>query len=162
MGIGRKSQHRGRASRESNSGLSATRREILAGMLAVAWPTITPALAEKQTGDVRVIHQLRIYEIFEANKAAFHARFRDHAIRIMKRYGFDFVALWETQQPQGRTEFVYILRWPDEQTMSDAWANFMADSEWSEIKERTAPESGDMVGQITERVLRPTDYSAVI
>jgi hypothetical protein len=24
------------------------------------------------------VHQLRIYEIFEASKAAFHARFRDH------------------------------------------------------------------------------------
>jgi hypothetical protein len=32
-----------------------------------------------------MIHQLRIYEIFENNKDAFHARFRDHAARIMKR-----------------------------------------------------------------------------
>jgi hypothetical protein len=32
-----------------------------------------------------MIHQLRIYEIFEPNKAAFHARFRDHAARIMQR-----------------------------------------------------------------------------
>ena len=104
---------------------------------------------------------MRIYEIFDTNKAAFHARFRDHAIRIMKRYGFDFVALWETQQ-QDRTEFVYMLRWPDERTMTDAWAQFMADGEWSEIKEKTGAESGNMVGQITERVLRPTDYSAAI
>lgn len=162
MGIGEKSQRCNRAGRDSSHRLSATRREVLAGMLVMASPAISPALAEKQKGDIRVIHQLRIYEIFEANKAAFHARFRDHAIRIMKRYGFDFVALWETRQPQGRTEFVYMLRWPDEQTMTGAWANFMADSEWSEIKERTAAESGNMVGQITERVLRPTDYSAVI
>jgi hypothetical protein len=33
------------------------------------------------------VHQLRIYEIFEASKAAFHARFRDHAARIMRREG---------------------------------------------------------------------------
>ena len=33
-----------------------------------------------------MIHQLRIYEIFEHNKAAFHARFRDHATRIMGRF----------------------------------------------------------------------------
>ncbi|MFE0018121.1 NIPSNAP family protein [Mesorhizobium sp. NPDC059054] len=159
--MGEESQHCDRANRGSRCRLSATRREILTGMLVAAWPAISPALAEKQKGDIRVIHQLRIYEIFEANKAAFHARFRDHAIRIMKKYGFDFIALWETQ-PQGRTEFVYLLRWPDEQTMTDAWARFMADSEWSEIKERTATESGSMVGQITERVLRPTDYSEVI
>ncbi|WP_244483297.1 NIPSNAP family protein [Mesorhizobium sp. 1M-11] len=159
--MGEKSQHCDRANRGSRCRLSATRRKILTGMLVAAWPAISPALAEKQKGNIQVIHQLRIYEIFEANKAAFHARFRDHAIRIMKKYGFDFIALWETQ-PQGRTEFVYLLRWPDEQTMTDAWARFMADSEWSEIKERTATESGSMVGQITERVLRPTDYSAVI
>ena len=30
-----------------------------------------------------MIHQLRIYEIFEHNKAAFHQRFRDHAARII-------------------------------------------------------------------------------
>jgi len=39
-----------------------------------------------------MIQQLRIYEIFEHNKEAFQARFRDHAMRIMKRYGFAFVA----------------------------------------------------------------------
>jgi hypothetical protein len=38
-----------------------------------------------------MIQQLRIYEIFENNKAAFHARFRDHAARIMQRYGFRHV-----------------------------------------------------------------------
>ena len=31
-----------------------------------------------------MIQQLRTYEIFEKNKAAFHARFRDHAARIMQ------------------------------------------------------------------------------
>jgi hypothetical protein len=33
----------------------------------------------------KVIHQLRIYEIFDANKKAFHDRFRDHAMRIMAK-----------------------------------------------------------------------------
>ena len=55
-----------------------------------------------------VIHQLRIYEIFEHNKATFHARFRDHAVRIMQRHGFHFGGLWETKRSE-RTEFVYVL-----------------------------------------------------
>jgi hypothetical protein len=50
-----------------------------------------------------MIHQLRIYEIFEHNKAAFHARFRDHAARIMARHGFQIVAMWEAKTA-GRTE----------------------------------------------------------
>ena len=44
-----------------------------------------------------MIHQLRIYEIFEHNKSAFHERFRDHAARIMQKYGFDIVAMWEAR-----------------------------------------------------------------
>lgn len=102
-----------------------------------------------------MIHQLRIYEIFEANKAAFHARFRDHAARIMRRHGFDIAAMWEAQTAT-RTEFVYLLRWPDEQAKTDAWAAFMADQEWSDIKQATRVH-GALVGSIEDRVLRPTD-----
>jgi len=59
-------------------------------------------------GVVEMMHQLRIYEIFEQNKAAFHDRFRDHAARIMKSYGFDIIAMWESKT-NDRTEFVYLL-----------------------------------------------------
>ncbi len=105
-----------------------------------------------------MIYQLRIYEIFEANKDAFHARFRDHAMRIMARYGFDFAGLWETVAPE-RTEFLYLLRWPDDATMRRQWQTFMADEEWAQIKRETNAAHGDMVGTIREQVLAPTDYS---
>ena len=105
-----------------------------------------------------MIHQLRIYEIFEHNKAAFHARFRDHAARIMKTYGFDILAMWETQT-ESRTEFVYLLKWTDESTMRAAWANFRADEEWKEIKRITSAQHGDLVGEIEGRLLLPTNYS---
>ena len=107
-----------------------------------------------------MIQQLRIYEIFEHNKAAFHARFRDHAARIMQaRYGFRIVAMWETQFGD-RTEFAYLLEWPDEVAKTAAWSAFMADTEWSEIKRVTHAEHGLMVGQIEDRLLAPTDYSS--
>ncbi|HEY0945678.1 MAG TPA: NIPSNAP family protein [Opitutaceae bacterium] len=121
-----------------------------------------PATARPETPPPSdAIHQLRIYEIFEHNKAAFHERFRAHAMRIMReRYGFDFVALWETQSDD-RTEFVYLLRWPDAPTMKAQWTAFMADEEWKEIKRRTAAVHGQLVGEIQERVLQPTAYSPV-
>src|SRR5438094_431735 len=83
-----------------------------------------------------MIHQLRIYEIFERNKAAFHDRFRNHAARIMRSYGFDIIAMWESKT-NDRTEFVYLLVWPDEQTMLRAWGQFRADEEWKKIKKLT-------------------------
>jgi heme-degrading monooxygenase HmoA len=108
-----------------------------------------------------MIHQLRIYEIFEHNKAAFHDRFRDHAARIMKTYGFNILAMWESKTDQ-RTEFVYLLAWPDEGRMRAAWSRFMADEEWKEIKRITSAQHGDLVGEIEERVLVLTNYSPLV
>lgn len=105
-----------------------------------------------------MIYQLRIYEIFETNKDAFHARFRDHAMRIMGQYGFDFVGLWESATPE-RTEFIYLLRWPDEATMRRQWEEFMADEEWTQIKRETSAKYGDLVGTIDQKVMILTDYS---
>jgi heme-degrading monooxygenase HmoA len=108
-------------------------------------------------GNRAMIHQLRIYEIFEHNKPAFHERFRDHAARIMRKYGFEFVGMWEAKTDRG-TEFVYLLAWPDETAKNAAWTRFMADAEWKEIKRVTSAQHGDLVGAIEDRVLVPTGY----
>jgi heme-degrading monooxygenase HmoA len=105
-----------------------------------------------------MIQQLRVYEIFEHNKAAFHARFRDHAARIMRTYGFAITAMWEAKTDQ-RTEFLYLLTWPDEATMHSAWVAFMADEEWKALIGVTGAEHGDLVGEIEDRVLMPIAYS---
>lgn len=132
-----------------------SRRAIIVTALTAAATFAGPTSATERA---TMIEQLRIYEIFESNKAAFHARFRDHAARIMKRYGFDIAAMWEAKG-KDRTEFVYVLRWPDEATMRERWARFMQDTEWAQIKERTAAEHGRLVGAIEERVMRRTSYS---
>ena len=105
------------------------------------------------------IHQLRIYAIFDDTRDAFHERFRDHAMRIMARHGFDVVATWESRDADGRLRFVYLLQWPDEDTMRERWAAFMADAEWAEIKRHTVREHGQFVGDIEELTLVPTAYS---
>jgi len=105
-----------------------------------------------------MIHQLRIYEIFDENKEAFHERFRDHAKRIMQSYGFRFLSIWETRA-NGRPELAYLLEWPDEDTMTAAWDGFMQDQEWKDIKAEWSAEHGRAVGAIEDRVLVPTDYT---
>lgn len=127
---------------------------IAAALTAAALFTFPTSATERAT----MIEQLRIYEIFESNKDAFHARFRDHAARIMKTHGFDITAMWEAKT-KDRTEFIYVLRWPDEATMLASWARFMQDAEWSKIKDSSAAEHGRMVGAIEERVMQRTSYS---
>jgi hypothetical protein len=105
-----------------------------------------------------VIHQLRIYEIFDNNKKAFHDRFRDHAMRIMAKYDFKIIATWESKKGN-QTEFVYLLEWPDKETMVDRWEKFLRDQEWIKIKKETGERYGPLVGEVQDRTLYLTDYS---
>jgi len=91
------------------------------------------------------IHQLRIYEVFEGQEAALHARFGDHAARIMKRHDFKILAMWEAKA-RAKTEFVYLLERPSREVMADRWAGFMADKEWSDIKAKSCEEHGPLMG----------------
>ncbi len=120
---------------------------------------IVPQCSLSRAGEQQsVIHQLRIYEIFDSNKKAFHDRFRDHAMRIMAKYGFKIVATWESKK-DNRTEFVYLLEWPDTETMADRWEKFLRDQEWIKIKKETGEMYGPLVGEIQDRTLYLTDYS---
>lgn len=104
------------------------------------------------------IHQLRIYEVPSKNISVFHERFRDHAHRIMKQYGFNILAMWETEY-DGKIEFVYLLSWSNETAMNEGWKQFMSDNEWTKIKAETGSLHGRFVNAIEDRTLRTTPYS---
>jgi hypothetical protein len=134
-------------------------RNLIASIVILTVAIILPqrplmSASEQQN----VIHQLRIYEIFDSNKKAFHDRFRDHAMRIMAKYDFKIVAIWESKK-DNRTEFVYLLEWPDKETMTDRWEKFLHDQEWIKIKKDTGEINGPLVGEIQDRTLYLTDYS---
>lgn len=131
---------------------------VIPVLLVVLWamsPHGAPLRAEVPSAPV---HQLRIYEVPRENRVAFHERFRDHAARIMAQYDFNIVAMWESEF-EDRVEFVYLLEWPDEATMTDRWERFMADREWADIKRQTGQAHGTFVNSIEDRTLRLTDYS---
>ena len=132
---------------------------LIASMVILTVGIIVPERLLAGAGEPqKVIHQLRIYEIFDSNKKAFHDRFRDHAMRIMAKYDFKIVATWESKK-DNRTEFVYLLEWPDKETMADRWQKFLRDPEWIKIKKETGEISGRLVGEIQARTLHLTDYS---
>ena len=60
---------------------------------------------------------------------------------------------------ENRTEFVYLLEWPDSKTMADRWQKFLGDKEWINIKKETGEMCGPLVGEIQDRTLYLTDYS---
>ncbi len=139
-------------------GLLAQKCTILIASIVILTVSVIVGSSASASEPQKVIHQLRIYEIFDNNKEAFHDRFRDHAMRIMAKYDFKIVATWESKK-NNRTEFIYLLEWPDKETMTDRWDKFLRDQEWIKIKKETANIYGSLVGEIQDRTLYLTDYS---
>lgn len=104
------------------------------------------------------IYQLRIYEVSSEKRDIFHNRFKNHALPIMKRYGFEVVALWESSSVVD-FEFIYILKWPDITTMERQWKLFLDDNEWIQIKKQMNIEVGEPVLRVTSRVLNEVEYN---
>lgn len=130
--------------------------------LVLLWLVIVPATVAAQDRYIctqrNELQQLRIYEINRDNRDAFHARFQDHALRMMKRHGFHIVDMWESDLGD-RLQFIYVLSWPDTATMDSRWEEFLADQEWIDIKRRTASESGELVRQAGGQPLVRVSYS---
>lgn len=106
------------------------------------------------------VYQLRIYEVAPDLRDVFHRRFKNHALRIMQRYGFEMMAMWESTSVVD-FEFACMLRWPDEETMERQWQLFLTDTEWIEIKIRTVSETGEPVQRVSSRVLDEVVYCPV-
>ena len=79
-------------------------------------------------------------------------------MRIMAKYDFKIIATWESKKGN-QTEFVYLLEWPDKETMVDRWEKFLRDQEWIKIKKETGERYGPLVGEVQDRTLYLTDYS---
>ncbi len=105
-----------------------------------------------------MIDQLRVYKIFEKTKAAFHERFRDHAMALFARYGGEVIVAWEAAGEDG-PEFIYLLRWPDQETLEKGWAGIKTDAGWQKVKADYTAKYGELVAKIDERTLVPTEYS---
>lgn len=134
-------------------------RPIFPALIAlVVAPTATSPPAAATEMAPAPIQQLRIYAIPRANEDVFHARFRDHAMRIMARYGFAIRSIWRSESAE-KVEFVYLLDWPDTATMQRAWTAFLADPEWVQIKKDSAARHGSFVDAVSERTLEPVAYS---
>ena len=108
-----------------------------------------------------MLNQLRIYEVPSGNRGVFLDRFRDHAARLMAAHGFRIQAMW-TADTDEACRFVYLLAWRDAEEMTAAWAAFMADADWAEIKRETAARDGTYVTGIEDLVLTPTAFSRAI
>jgi hypothetical protein len=102
-----------------------------------------------------VIYELREYTAAPGCAARLHDRFRNHVLQLFQRHGLDPAGFWTDAADPDRV--LYLLRFPDEETRTAAWAAFRADPEWQTVKAESEA-AGPIVAEMTSRMLGQPPY----
>ena len=107
-----------------------------------------------------MLYELREYTATPDGEPRLQRMVTEHMLGLFERHGLTLVGFWRHADEPRR--FVYLLAWPDDDAMRSSWEAFLADEEWRQIKRDTTAAHGDLVGEIDEMILVPTDFSPSI
>ena len=104
-----------------------------------------------------MIYELRTYEAMPGKLQALNQRFANITMKYFAKHDLNAVGFW-TEQVGTSNTLVYMLAFDDMAHMERAWNAFRADNERVKLFAETERD-GPLVAKITNRILRPTDYS---
>jgi hypothetical protein len=84
-----------------------------------------------------VIYELRSYDIVPELVQEYLAWIHDHALPVMRRFGFQIVGFWwvakDGTDPRPRTNIRWIVAWDSQEQMEAQWARMKASEEWQAV-----------------------------
>ncbi|MBS0205325.1 MAG: NIPSNAP family protein [Planctomycetes bacterium] len=108
------------------------------------------------------LFNLRIYE--SHNEAASKKKiemFNKGEIAIFRRTGLTPVLFGEAILGTRIPNLTYLLAFDDDTARTEAWNKFRVDPEWLKLKSIPEYEDKRIVSKITNKLLKPTDYSQI-
>ena len=100
---------------------------------------------------------MRTYEAMPGKLPMLNRRFADITMGYFRKHGLNVVGFW-TEDVGTSNTLVYLLAFENAGERERAWSAFRADEERARLFAETEQE-GPLVVRITNRLLRPTDYS---
>ncbi|MDA0987982.1 MAG: NIPSNAP family protein [Chloroflexi bacterium] len=104
-----------------------------------------------------MIYEIRTYEAMPGKIQALNQRFANITMKYFEKHGLKAVGFW-TEDVGTSNTLVYMLAFDDMAQRERAWSAFRADGERLELFAETESQ-GQLVARITNRILKPTDYS---
>jgi hypothetical protein len=124
------------------------------------WPKLTPPVAAAQHG--KRIFQLRTYESATNQD---HVRkvemFHHGEFAVFQRAGFGQVFYGDTLIGPRMPNLTYMLTFTELAEMNDKWKAFSSDLEWKKLSSSPRYAFEQIVSNITNLVLTPTDFSQI-
>lgn len=105
-----------------------------------------------------MIHELRVYEAVPGRLPALLKRFETDTVRLMTRHGFAPLGFWTTLIGESSQRLHYILAWASLAERETKMAQFGADPEWAEVRDRSEKD-GPLIAKISNTIMAPTVFS---
>lgn len=105
-----------------------------------------------------MIHELRIYTAAPGKMPELLARFRDHTTALFEKHGITNVGYWLNSIGGRNDELWYILGFDSLAHREEAWASFVADPVWAQVRAESEAD-GPLLDHLENRILNPTDFS---
>jgi hypothetical protein len=84
-----------------------------------------------------VIYELRSYDIVPELVQEYLGWINEHALPVMRRFGFRIVGFWwvakDGTDTRPRTNIRWIVAWDSEEQMEARWAEMKASEEWQAV-----------------------------
>jgi NIPSNAP protein len=122
---------------------------------------VQPAPVQAAAAANRVF-ELRTYTAPPGKLEALKTRFRDHTIRIFKRYNMEAIGYWIPQDPPLHDNtLIYVLMHPSREEATKNWAAFQADPEWQRVRAESIKD-GPITTKTPDSVfMDPADFSPI-
>ncbi|MBF8299052.1 MAG: hypothetical protein HW397_101 [Dehalococcoidia bacterium] len=104
-----------------------------------------------------MIYELRNYEAMPGKLAKLNERFANVTVKLFDKYGLKVIGFW-TEEIGTSNTLVYMLAFEDMGQREKAWAAFRADPVRAQAFAESEKE-GPLVARVTNKILRPTNYS---
>jgi len=106
------------------------------------------------------VFEMRTYYAAPGKLDAVHARFRDHACRLLVKHGIAQLGYW-VPVDNAENKLIWVAVHPSREAGAQAWKSFFADPDWQKaFKESEA--NGKLVDKVESRFLTATDFSPEI
>ena len=130
---------------------------VLLALLLLSVGSSRAQLAEYEDGRC---YELRTYTAPEGELQNLNRRFRKYSRTVFARYGMARLGFW-IPMDNPENHFTYILSYPNCEYRDPSWEKFLSDSLWNRV-ERITTHDGELVTNVENRIMRPTDFSPVI
>jgi hypothetical protein len=124
--------------------------------------SFSPPLTATPAGTAHKLYELRIYEAPTHRQLGYlHDRFAGGEIDIFHKSGIHPVLYADTIFGPNQPNMAYLIPFETEAQREQSWNAFRNNPDWLKIREESVRHGGEIVRNITNMFLTPTNFSMI-